>query len=206
MKTLCLYTQNQRLSQQWQELLAKSYEVKSFKEFDELSDHLKADSLVLFHDDEAGEEVIAELDSLHESFPQKNTLVLRSIPSVQEGELFLTHDIGGYGNVHMSDDALVQALEVISCGNIWLFPKLMEHVVAKVNHLNKQNALTKALAALTPREKEVAELVAFGESNQAIAQSLAISQNTVKIHVASIFEKLGIKSRVALALSVQQTH
>ena len=51
------------------------------------------------------------------------------------------------------------------------------------------------LEALTPRESEVLELLAEGLSNKAIAARLAISDRTVKHHVASICGKLGAENR-----------
>jgi DNA-binding NarL/FixJ family response regulator len=51
--------------------------------------------------------------------------------------------------------------------------------------------------ALTPRERDVLELLAEGLSNRAIAAKLDISEHTVKFHVSSIFGKLGAENRTA---------
>lgn len=51
--------------------------------------------------------------------------------------------------------------------------------------------------SLTPREHEVLELAALGLSNHAIALRLAISDHTVKFHLASVYGKLGVRSRTA---------
>ncbi len=51
------------------------------------------------------------------------------------------------------------------------------------------------IESLTPREHEVLALVSDGLSNRDIAQSLAISEHTVKFHLASIFGKLGVSTR-----------
>jgi len=50
---------------------------------------------------------------------------------------------------------------------------------------------------LTPREREVLELVATGRTNRSVAESLSISEKTVARHVANIFRKIGVSSRAA---------
>jgi DNA-binding CsgD family transcriptional regulator len=55
------------------------------------------------------------------------------------------------------------------------------------------------LAALSPREREVAELVAQGLSNKLIADRLHLATSTVKDHVHRIFEKTGFANRAAIA-------
>ncbi|WP_431031290.1 helix-turn-helix transcriptional regulator [Plantibacter sp. RU18] len=56
-----------------------------------------------------------------------------------------------------------------------------------------------ALSPLTDREWSVAELAASGARNRMIAESLSISENTVKFHIANVLRKLGVASRVELA-------
>ncbi len=59
-----------------------------------------------------------------------------------------------------------------------------------------------ALAALSPREREILELIARGDSNKEIARTLAIAETTVKIHVQHILRKLNLSSRVQAAVVV----
>jgi DNA-binding CsgD family transcriptional regulator len=49
---------------------------------------------------------------------------------------------------------------------------------------------------LTPRECEILDLLASGRSNKELARSLGISPNTVKTHVARLYEKLGVDRRI----------
>lgn len=58
------------------------------------------------------------------------------------------------------------------------------------------------LAALSPREREILELIARGDSNKEIARTLAIAETTVKIHVQHILRKLDLSSRVQAAVLV----
>ena len=54
------------------------------------------------------------------------------------------------------------------------------------------------LKVLSPREREVARLVASGLTNKEVAHELGVTEGTAKLHVHNIFEKLGAKSRYDL--------
>jgi len=55
---------------------------------------------------------------------------------------------------------------------------------------------------LTPRQTEIAKLVASGDTNKEIAAKLKISENTVENHLSEIFARLGIRARSQLAVQV----
>jgi DNA-binding NarL/FixJ family response regulator len=61
-------------------------------------------------------------------------------------------------------------------------------------------------ALLTPREREVAALIASGRSNKEIATALVISVSTAKDHVHRILAKTGLASRAAVASAWQRAH
>lgn len=56
------------------------------------------------------------------------------------------------------------------------------------------------LAALTPREQQIARLTTRGHTNQQIAETLVISPETVKTHVRHVLEKFGVRSKAELQL------
>ena len=62
-----------------------------------------------------------------------------------------------------------------------------------------QPGSTTDLFPLTPREREVAALVARGLSNREIAEALVITERTAESHVQHILEKLGVNSRGRIA-------
>jgi DNA-binding NarL/FixJ family response regulator len=55
---------------------------------------------------------------------------------------------------------------------------------------------------LSAREREVARLVAAGKRNRDVAAALFLSEKTVESHLARIYDKLGVRSRTALAARV----
>ena len=59
---------------------------------------------------------------------------------------------------------------------------------------------------LTVRERQVAEAVARGLRNKQIAEELGISAETVKRHLASIYGKLAVRGRLALAIYMLRSH
>jgi DNA-binding NarL/FixJ family response regulator len=58
------------------------------------------------------------------------------------------------------------------------------------------------LAALSRRERAIAELVAAGLTNRAIGGHLFLSEKTIETHMTHIFQKLGLRSRAQLAAAV----
>jgi DNA-binding CsgD family transcriptional regulator len=78
-----------------------------------------------------------------------------------------------------------------------------EHAVLRerhANHQREQSMTALRLAELTPREREVALLLAAGRSNRQIARTLFISERTAEKHVANALHKLGVASRAELAV------
>jgi DNA-binding NarL/FixJ family response regulator len=71
--------------------------------------------------------------------------------------------------------------------------------LARLRQPAESNPATKALGSLTPREREIAEMVAAGEPNRRIAERCSLSLRTVEHHVAAILRKTATRSRSELA-------
>ena len=110
---------------------------------------------------------------------------------------------GARGIVYASApaDDVVKALHVVSNGQVWA-PR---HVVVATwmrlkTAIDSRNASEAALAQrLSSREREVFRYAAAGLGNKEVANRLAISEATVKVHLTHIFQKLGLRGRGELA-------
>jgi DNA-binding NarL/FixJ family response regulator len=94
-------------------------------------------------------------------------------------------------------EALIAAIHTIAAGDSLLSPSVTSRVVARMAREPDPDASGDArLAELTPREREVLELVARGRSNGEIAAELVIEESTVKTHVKRVLAKLDARDRV----------
>jgi NarL family two-component system response regulator YdfI len=93
----------------------------------------------------------------------------------------------------VSPDQLVAALEAAAAGLFVMHPAEVAGVFPAAEPASRP--LAELTEPLTPRESEVLQMLASGLANKEIAARLAISEHTVKFHVASILGKLGAGSR-----------
>jgi DNA-binding NarL/FixJ family response regulator len=106
----------------------------------------------------------------------------------------------GYLLKDAAADEIVNAVRNANSGSSTLSPTIAGAVVRRVREQSATNQQPEDLLALSEREKEILRLVALGRDNTEIAQELYLSPSTVKNHVSSILEKLGVDSRVQAAV------
>ena len=127
--------------------------------------------------------------------------------STEENDLIecLRNGAQGYLLKEMEPGDLVDALEEIIQGKTVVAPHLAQLLVRVVQGQPEAiEQISGPFDALTPREGEILNLLAEGQSNKVIARNLGISDGTVKLHVKAILRKLGVHSRVeAAVLAVQ---
>jgi DNA-binding NarL/FixJ family response regulator len=95
-------------------------------------------------------------------------------------------------------EELIKAVRTVAVGGSWLDPAVTGRVLATYREAAPgAPARSPELAELTPRELDVLRLVGRGRSNTEIAETLVISETTVKSHVGHIFAKLELRDRAA---------
>jgi two-component system, NarL family, nitrate/nitrite response regulator NarL len=97
-------------------------------------------------------------------------------------------------------DMLVQCIQKVARGEYWLSRDSVADLVNTVCGGGDGKPLRESKYGLTPREGEIISAVLEGYSNPEIAASLSLSEHTVKHHLSNIFDKLGVYSRLELAL------
>jgi DNA-binding NarL/FixJ family response regulator len=109
--------------------------------------------------------------------------------------------MGARGILDMNADAtrLVSAIRHAITGEITITPKLATRLVADYAALTDGRRTTTRTAELSDREIDVMSLLAHGRTNQQIADQLVVSVHTVRAHLRSIMQKLGVKNRVQAA-------
>jgi DNA-binding NarL/FixJ family response regulator len=93
-------------------------------------------------------------------------------------------------------ERLVAGIRAVASGEALLAPSVTRRLIETYVRRQPARALPRGIAELTVREREVLELMARGLSNAEIADSLVVSETTVKTHVAHVLDKLELRDRV----------
>jgi DNA-binding NarL/FixJ family response regulator len=128
-----------------------------------------------------------------QEFPQANILVFTTYDGDEDIHRALHAGARGYVLKESTQAELILAVRTIVRGARYISPPVGARL-----------AETSGQPALTDREREVLCLLAEGRSNKEISFRVGIAESTVKSHVATIIQKLGVTSRTEAALSALQ--
>lgn len=148
--------------------------------------------------DGGGLRVLSQVRKTHPVLPTVFLTVSISSQQIREA---VELDINGIAFKDSDPEDLLQCLEHVARGEDWIDPSLRELVAhSERNGVSAQ----RGFEALTEREWEIAGLIKQGLRNRAIADMHSLSEGTVKAHVYSIFQKVGVKSRSELIVAMMQ--
>ena len=104
---------------------------------------------------------------------------------------------------HSTLDMLCKCITAVSQGQIWANSEELSYVLAALaDPPQAQKLESRILSLLSKREREVVEYLVQGFTNREIADTLGISQHTVKNYLFKIFEKVGMSNRVELVFNL----
>lgn len=193
-------TPDGQLRQRWQKAFGSAQAVQQVAE---VAARSLAGRQVLWLDG-SGQDRVSCMARVREAVATGNPVVLMSpVPGEAEAFAALNQGAVGYCHVEAAPEQLREIALVVEHGGLWMLPELVQRLMGLSLRVVPTPAPERPeLDALTSRELAVAEQVAHGASNLEIAAALDISERTVKAHLSSIFEKLGVRDRVQLALAM----
>ncbi|WP_321779003.1 response regulator transcription factor [Sulfurimonas sp.] len=190
---IILYSDDINLLEYWEKAIKKDYVV-----FDELSELQNSFGNIVIVNYSAfnskGKEMIIQL-----SKNDNLVLVLHRVPDIKVAREVLALGAKAYGNALMQEHFILSAIQTMKEGMIWLHPEFTSLLINQIP-VQESRDVSFILVKLSEREKEVALLLKDGDTYKNVAQKLEITPRTVKAHAQSIYKKLYVKDRLALAL------
>lgn len=111
----------------------------------------------------------------------------------------------------LGEEQVRRILTIVEEGGVWISNAALPHLLQRLRHRSDASAESATVApqddglsGLTQREREIARMVADGDSNKIIARKLNITDRTVKAHLTTVFQKLNVHDRLQLALYVNR--
>ena len=134
---------------------------------------------------------ISATREIHQKYPQVKVIVLTSFSEQNMVQGALQAGAAGYLQKNVTAVELGNAIRSAMSGRMTLSPEAAQVLANSISqpHLPGNE--------LTERERDVLRCIVDGLNNNEIAEKLVISLGTVKFHVSTIFQKLGVESRVA---------
>ncbi|MFN6463821.1 MAG: response regulator [Nostoc sp. DedVER02] len=143
---------------------------------------------------------VAATKAIAQQYPDIKVLVLTTFDD--DEYVFQAMRLGakGYLLKDTEPDELILAIQSVYKGQTLLGPGLFEKALTPIAAPVSSVQPPPELAQLTPRELDVLRLIASGANNREIAESLFLSENTVKNYVTSILSRLSLRDRTQAAL------
>ncbi len=148
---------------------------------------------------------VATTIELKKYYPEIKILILTTFDDDEYISQAMNYGAKGYLLKDSPPEDLAIAIRVVNKNNTYVGSGLLEKMLQHTTQPTVANVtIAQQLAELSPREKEVLNLIATGANNREIAQELYISEKTVKNHVTNILSKLDLRDRTQAALMFNQ--
>lgn len=144
-----------------------------------------------------GIELISRMKS---EYPSIKILVLTTFYDDKNITQAISGGADGYLLKDSGKDAIFGAIEQIMDGRNVIDSKVMQRLAVLMGSKTQNSTI---LEGMTKRENEICSLLVQGMTNQQIADSLYISEGTVKNYISSIYDKTGIHDRAKLIVAIK---
>jgi DNA-binding NarL/FixJ family response regulator len=130
-------------------------------------------------------------------------VAVSSDPSNEEGMEVFGFGVKGYCHVMSVPSLQLDVNQAVASGGLWIGAELLTRMMQLTWQIAGKNSVEAKLKKLSNRELEVADAVMQGRSNKEVARMLDITERTVKAHLGVIFEKLEVRDRLQMALTLR---
>jgi DNA-binding NarL/FixJ family response regulator len=128
--------------------------------------------------------------------PRTRVLILTMHSGGEYLQRSLAAGASGYLLKNSDQRELEMALRAVGRGDVWLSPAISRSVILALQ--NRDGAQPEPFDKLTPRQREILQLIGEGHSTKDIAQQLKLSVKTVETHRAQLMDRLGVRGIPAL--------
>src|SRR5918996_245100 len=134
--------------------------------------------------------------ALAREFPDSRIVILSPAQPPPSVSTLLAAGAGGCLSLNLTAEEFIESLNMIRKGDIIVSRGIVEQLVQVLDQGNDREEL---FNSLSERQREVISLVVNGMTNREIASTLIITENTVKVHLRNILDKLELRNRQQLA-------
>jgi two-component system, NarL family, nitrate/nitrite response regulator NarL len=141
---------------------------------------------------------------IHARYPNVKIVVLTVSEEHDDVMQALQAGASGYVLKGISAEELLMVVRSIWAGEPYVAPRLGFRLLSGMQSSHEEAKVESGMEILTPKERQILELVGLGLNNEEIAQKAGIQIKTVKFHVSNLLDKLKLRNRVQLALFAQR--
>jgi two-component system nitrate/nitrite response regulator NarL len=142
---------------------------------------------------------VETLQLMRQDCPDTAIVMLTVSEDAEDLSVALKAGASGYLLKNIDTDYLTRAIRRAAAGETVVAEAMTAKLVAQLQS-GAAAPVASELDKLTPREREILDCLARGESNKSIARNLELAESTVKIHVQNVLKKLKLSSRVQAAV------
>jgi len=148
--------------------------------------------------EETGVDIIS---SIKQASDQSRIILVTGISNPLVIQQVIEEGVVGVIFKTQSAEQLIKAIEKVNAGEVWLERSMIANVLSRLSRNTKpakNNSEIDSINELSEREKQIVRLIGQGYKNKKIAAQLFISETTVRHHLTSVYNKLGVSDRLEL--------
>ncbi|MDB4950556.1 MAG: hypothetical protein JWM27_3205 [Gemmatimonadetes bacterium] len=140
-------------------------------------------------------------ETLRQEYPESRVIIMDLMPVHEDIIEFVNAGVSGFILKDATFEDLVSTIRSVAEGAHVLPPQMTSSLFSQIAReaVGRGRAVVLDAVRMTPREREVIELISEGLSNKEIAARLSIATHTVKSHVRNVMEKLALHTRLQIA-------